>query len=1246
MKNLLLVALALILTHTHLHSEGSRELAPNAVISITNMNGTFQTNDIAALNLNHPDYQNFASYDNPQASSRLHIHITDPQQEAIHLGFSSGTRNVTGMTQQFVDYEYRVIDPNGNVIYGPIQVLQGNGNASTWQLATTGPDPIYPGGYIPQTVTSSDLMAAGWSGPGDYYIEFRELLNNDRFLINYWDITVFNHSQPTQIEKKGRVWSQNWALFAINDFDFPNRPFNGAFYVCAEDPSNPDAAFITKVDFNGSGFRPAAFNIAFNSFGVLNTGNIQMDRQSAENINSTTPEYEIFLNDPVDLCESASGGQIEVIGIGRCGVTDFCIKYQTSQPGQIEVLLDFDGNDGEFTPGSADRLLSVTVDSNEVNKPMCLDWDGKNGLGIQLVQSGQTKIPVVISYAQGIYHFPIFDAELLTDGLTIQSVRPSGPSPLLYYDDSRISAPSGSGEPQVQLSGCNQPCHKWTNYTNGAAIGFGNLNTINSWWFSQQIVEAFVFDMPAFMTCQLDGIGDICPGDTGIVVFTPQIQPMNADQPTVASIQWTGPSILGSRFNDTMRVNGPGVYTIRVHWINSLGDTCDFECIYEIEEKENTSIVIDTLLLRGDTAVIYDEAYSEAGTYMRTIPSNEECDTLLTINVRIIETILHYDFDDCRSFKSDSTHQDYTEFEAKYPDPISCADVSAQFLRRENPEVNTHSCTPGVLGSPAMCVSSLDDCNFDAGNEKSVVFEVTLTPQPDTAASITGLCFWERAPEMFDWLSGTTGPNNYPTQYGIRVLKDGTEIFRQVNIPTTTDWTKETFDFKGIREFTTTTAAKYRFELLGYCLVGDTSMVTAWDLDELSVMASCVSPTSSSPFIGGNVWTTSGHLLPNSYIQLAGRESTRNEIATSGEYIFKENKSQIYQLSGYKDDDHLNGVSTKDIIFIMRHLFGKAPLEGPYNYIAADVNKSNSISISDASELQKLILGKSASFSNNTSWRLGDRYQELSVDNPWSFVESIDVRLEDNDQLSHDFIGVKTGDVTGDAQIGKGLNHTRNEQVMPLSFERVDFTDDVERINFYLDAKDVYGIQVALDLNAHELLSVIPGQCLLTENNFYLNQDGVLKITWSDVEPVKSSNDALFSILLSKSALTFDESNIEAKSEMNNEVYIGDALETFTLFLMSKTENKISDNESTLRVYPNPVRNEVHYDFVAQESGTALISLYDLQGRLLLERQQYISNKNQRVTIFITDIQALPNGPMIYRVTLNSNQYTGTLIKG
>jgi hypothetical protein len=89
----------------------------------------------------------------------------------------------------------------------------------------------------------------------------------------------------------------------------------------------------------------------------------------------------------------------------------------------------------------------------------------------------------------------------------------------------------------------------------------------------------------------------------------------------------------------------------------------------------------------------------------------------------------------------------------------------------------------------------------------------------------TGLTFYEQAPTTFNWISGNSGPNNYPTLYGIRVLKNGVEIYRKEDIPTTNLWTTQTYDFLNSILFITKDPAVFRFELLPYCLVGNGATV-------------------------------------------------------------------------------------------------------------------------------------------------------------------------------------------------------------------------------------------------------------------------------------------------------------------------------------------------------------------------------------------------------------------------------------
>lgn len=1232
---------------TLIFAEGTRELAPNSNITINGNN----TTDIAALNLDHINYNNFASYNNPNATSRLHIHIADPSSEGIYLGFSWGTLNQSNTTTPTpVDFEYRILDPNGNIIFGPMVITTANANAPTWQEAFNGPAPIYPGGYTPITVDPSDLMSAGWTGKGDYYIEFREIATGTQFLVNYWDITVADVSGATPIEKKGRLWSQNWALFAINDYDFPNRPFNGAFYVCAPDPDDIDAAFITKVDFNGSGFRPAAFNIAFNSFGAINTGNIAADRRSVENLNSTTPEYEIFLNDPVDLCETAEQGNIELIGLTRCTADDFCIKFRTSREGQIDIILDFDGNDGVYTPGTADVLISANVTANQVNEFNCLDWDGKDGLGNFIGNDGSLKVPIVISYAQGIYHFPIFDAELLTEGLTINAVRPTGPQPLLYYDDSNISVLSGSGEPAVQLNGCTLPCHKWTTYTGSTIAGFGNLNTINSWWFSAQVITSAEFPIPAYYTCEILPVDPLCPGDSTSLSVKLALEPSDGEPPVSVEVNWTGPAIVGPADREKINIESPGTYSVDVLWITATGDSCETFCEIIVEEKEETEIRIDTLIQKGDTVVFYSEKYFDGGTYTQVKPGSEECDTLITVVVRLQEAVAHYNFDDCLSAPADSTNQDYSEFEPIYPNALTCADLSAGTLHREMPEVNHHSCTPGVNSTPAMCISSLDTCEYIPGHDKSIVFTINVNPNADTAIAINRLCFFEKGPERYDWINGPSGPNNYPTLYAVRVLKDGIEIFVDQDIPTTTDWTKETFNFTQNPEFTATQPATYQFEILPYCLSSDSIEVAAWDIDELTVFASCASPSSALPEISGLVFDHSGIPLQNAQIQVQTENGYlfKKEKSTSndGRYVLDALPNQDWLfLSGKKEGDDLNGVSMRDVLKIQNHLFGRVEFDSPFEILAADANGSSSISISDVVEIRKLLLGKKEKFSHRPSWILGHPESELELKSPWNFLDQRSVYLNSAHLRGEHWLAIKTGDVTFDA-IPAGQSVPRNSERLHLTFEdRHIESGKVYEMDFLLteNLESFHGLQVEFNNYGMQVLSVDSDILELTSQDYHI-QDNTVSIAYGNINATEvSAERAILKIKFkaTKNALFSDLITLR-NGRIQNEIYSGEAFKPMQLILQRSDQNTVSQSLEVV-VFPNPMGQHTTVSVWSPIGQTVTLSLFDLTGKQILNRNYVIHEGHNDIVLSSNEI--LTEGAVIYRLSSSQHIFAGKLLR-
>jgi len=214
---------------------------------------------------------------------------------------------------------------------------------------------------------------------------------------------------------------------------------------------------------------------------------------------------------------------------------------------------------------------------------------------------------------------------------------------------------------------------------------------------------------------------------------------------------------------------------------------------------------------------------------------------------------VHYSLDDCEAYVLAGSVKDYSEFtglstgECGTPIPLST-------VYRINPAINTHSCTPGIDSSLAMCISSLDSCLYQPGSEKALRFEVMVSPTSGTSTWVNALSFYEQAPEEYFWIDGPSGPNNFPLYYGIRILRNGVEIFRQASISTGREWNFNKFVFSDLPQFEVDVPSLFEFELLSYCPAGIDSEVTAWDIDEIDVELLCLSegPEASEICFDGN----------------------------------------------------------------------------------------------------------------------------------------------------------------------------------------------------------------------------------------------------------------------------------------------------------------------------------------------------------------------------------------------------------
>jgi len=423
----------------------------------------------------------------------------------------------------------------------------------------------------------------------------------------------------------------------------------------------------------------------------------------------------------------------------------------------------------------------------------------------------------------------------------------------------------------------------------------------------------------------------------------------------------------------------------------------------------------------GSTELI--KTIDQPGTYWVDIESI--CGNLTdTIQVDFVPClpIVHYDLEGCESYMSNGTNMDYSEFMPDYPIRLPCANVSAKNVYRSPPQENKHSCTPGVNESVAMCISSYPLCSYEVGHPSLLIIEVQINPQSDSVAMLTGLSFFEKAPAQYSWIDGPTGENNYPTKYGIRILKNGSEIYRNEEISTSTSWSLQTFSFLNDSNFQVKDSSFFRIQLFPYCPIGNGAQVSVWDIDEIRFYGGCVPLTNVSSDITGMVITKTGHGIPNVEMQLSDNSSFINKItditSASGSYSFPylENRKGYY-LQGYKNDDVLNGVSAIDLIHLQKHLLGITPFTTLHQYIAADVNHSGIVNVLDLVLIQKLLLGSITSFPGNTGWRFGYLPQDISGQDMSVFKEVYNIEYLDQGPHLVDFVGIKIGDLNGDAKL-------------------------------------------------------------------------------------------------------------------------------------------------------------------------------------------------------------------------------------
>jgi hypothetical protein len=311
-----------------------------------------------------------------------------------------------------------------------------------------------------------------------------------------------------------------------------------------------------------------------------------------------------------------------------------------------------------------------------------------------------------------------------------------------------------------------------------------------------------------------------------------------------------------------------------------------------------------------------------------------------------------------------------------------------------------------------------------------------------------------------------------------------------------------------------------------------------------------------------------------------------------------------------KTDDPLNGVSTIDLLLIEKHIKGQSLITDPYLLIAADVNRSGSITTSDLIELRKLILGVISVYSNAKSWMFVPKsFQFPDPANPWTFPETLEYNPLNTTVTDADFVGIKMGDVNNSAVLGmQRLEERASAQNNVFYFKSALEGQSVFYQLFVKRELEITGLQMELILpDGFKLQPQIDDQIKLAP--FMMNDliNGNFRMSWTASDPCILNRDNPILTFKSTSVL---RSDIYFSSGGLASFYCNAILDPNFL---SGIIPVLSDNLS-LHIFPNPSSDFVIADFYVNDPH-AYKALLVTPGNVILPIEHDFQNGHNRIIL-------------------------------
>jgi len=397
----------------------------------------------------------------------------------------------------------------------------------------------------------------------------------------------------------------------------------------------------------------------------------------------------------------------------------------------------------------------------------------------------------------------------------------------------------------------------------------------------------------------------------------------------------------------------------------------------------------------------------------------------------------------------------------------------------------------------------------------------------------------------------------------------------------------------------------------------------------------------------GEVTKEDGSAITGVNLDLSGSKTESGVNQVSGNYCFASlPKGGSFSIKPNKNTHYRNGLNGRDLYLIQRHILGEKIIS-PYRIIAGDYNGDNLINGRDLYLTQRLVLGDSTILPIG-SWRfIPKSYKFTDYTNPFigNLSEKIDLNNLGQSAIGQDFIGVKVGDVEPTSTFSKDELNSRSGAPLKLSLSKhkaqpnslvtlsliasgfqnitsMDYTLQwdttvIKFVNFEAPANNPLGMGAG---NFEATTS--PGKLIST---WFDNGQGGTGKSVNDgtviakfVFQVKGNIGRSTPIQFVNSPvplLVYDRSSKIQVDTVSGRVEIANVNST------------ASKSIYPIKIYPNPVRDQIHIEYPDVNISEVDVDLYDLNGR------QVKVNVQRKEQIMVMDVSEIYNG--LYILKLN-----------